>query len=116
MTHTPLPTERITAARRSRIGHSVAVARDEWQFVADESFGLTGRGTAVFGCVSGDLQGGAGASLHHGDNVTRVEKVSVEWARVEGGERLALVLYGIERDQVPVGAVLRGPLHMTTAE
>jgi hypothetical protein len=88
------------------------VQQDEWRFVVEQSVRIVGRGTAVFGSASGDFdRGGAGATLHHGDALTRIENVSVEWARIEGSERRALVLYGMEPDEVPVGAVLRGWLY-----
>jgi hypothetical protein len=88
------------------------VQQGEWEFVVEQSVRLVGRGTAVFGSASSDIDGGgAGATLHHGDCITRVETVSLEWVRVEGGERRALVLYGMEPDEVPVGAVVRGWLH-----
>jgi translation elongation factor EF-Tu-like GTPase len=78
-----------------------------WTFVVEDSFTLTGRGTAVFGQLEGTLKGtGEPADLRVGDVIKHVDRVSLAVARVEGLERLALMLYGVTREEVPPGAVL----------
>ena len=91
-------------------GHTGVVVENEWEFTVEESFNITGRGTGVVGELVGMIErSGDPATLHVDGTQTRVDEVFVEVARVAGGERLALTLYGLTKEQVPPGAVLRGP-------
>ena len=85
------------------------MSEGEWQFTVEESFTITGRGTGVVGELLGTIERSGGPATLAVDGVqTRVDSVLVEVARVAGGERLALVLHGVTKEQVPSGAVLRG--------
>ena len=83
---------------------------DEWEFTAEESFNITGRGTGVVGELRGVIQrSGEAAMLHVGTTVTRVEKVYLEDLRAQRQDWFALRLSGMSKADVPPGAVLRGP-------
>lgn len=79
--------------------------------MVEESFTLTGRGTGVFGQLDGTLDRlGEPADLRVGDDVKRIDRVSLEVALVaQGEERLALLLYGVSKKEVPPGAVISNP-------
>ena len=81
----------------------------DWEFVVEEAFEITGRGVGVFGRLEGEiLSSPFSAELSSATGVRTIERVSIEFARVEGGgERIALALWGESTDHVPVGSVLR---------
>jgi GTPase len=85
------------------------VASDDFEFVAEHASTVAGRGVAVFGdWRAGQLRAGDSLYLHlDGRAPVAVHGVSVEYARVDGGEQLALLLHDVIADDVPVGSVLR---------
>jgi translation elongation factor EF-Tu-like GTPase len=84
---------------------------DRWEFVVEEAFTITGRGTGVLGTLRGAIeQSGEPAELEAHGQVRRVDKVTVEFARTKVGERLTLLLHGVDGDEVPAGTVVRGPI------
>ena len=92
-------------------GKTRYVIEGGWEFTVEESFNITGRGTGVVGELRGTIEtSGEPAMLRVDSTETRVDKVFVEVTRVAGGERLALLLYGVTKDEVPHGALLGGPI------
>ena len=84
-------------------------AERPWTFRVSESFGITGRGVGVVGDFTGAIdRSGLPAELQSRDQFLVVPEVWVEFARIAGGERIALLLRGVEKDQVAPGSVLRG--------
>jgi hypothetical protein len=85
------------------------VASDDFEFMVEESVDVTGRGVAVFGeWRSGQFQSGDAAFLHlSGSKVILVGRVDVEFARVDGGERPALLPRGLQAQNAPAGSVVR---------
>lgn len=87
------------------------VVRSErpWTFRVTESFGITGRGVGVLGDLTGEIaRNGRPAELQSREQFLAVPEVWLEFARMAGGERLALLLRGMEKDQVVPGSLLRG--------
>jgi translation elongation factor EF-Tu-like GTPase len=84
---------------------------DSWEYVVEEAFSITGRGTGVFGTLRGLLEEvEAPANLIVGDEVQRIERVTCEIARWHGADRQALLLHGVFVEQVPAGSKLIGPV------
>lgn len=83
-------------------------AERPWTFRVTESFAITGRGVAVFGGFTGVIPSGLPAELQSHKHLLVVPEVWVEFARIADGERVALLLRGVENDQVMPGALLRG--------
>jgi hypothetical protein len=87
------------------------VASAQWEFQVEDSFTITGRGTGVVGTLVGVFeQSGEAAEVDVGGVIKRIDRVFLEFARYPDGERQALMLYGVAREEVPPGAVIRGPL------
>lgn len=86
------------------------MADDDLEFIVEDSFRITGRGTGVLGkWRSGRFMSGSGGyvQLESGETVS-VRRITVEYARMEGGgERVGLLLYDLTPDQVPRGSVIR---------
>lgn len=79
-----------------------------WSFRVTDSFTITGRGAVADGALSGRISDDRQpAELHTREHTAIPVTVSLEFARVEGGERPMLLVYGIDKDQLPPGAVLR---------
>lgn len=78
----------------------------------EEAFNITGRGTGVTGTMSGAFtSAGQPAELQVGGLVKRLDKVYLEVTRQPGGEeRMALMLYGASKEEVPPGSTIRGPV------
>jgi translation elongation factor EF-Tu-like GTPase len=85
------------------------VASDDFEFAVAHASTVAGRGVAVFGdWRAGQLRAGDSLYLHVGGREpVAVHGVSVEYARVDGGEQIALLLRDVIADDVPVGSVLR---------
>ncbi len=84
-------------------------AERPWTFRVSESFGITGRGVGVVGDFTGAIdRSGLPAELQSRDQFLVVPEVRLEFARIMGGERIALLLRGVKKDQVAPGSVLRG--------
>jgi translation elongation factor EF-Tu-like GTPase len=85
------------------------VASDDFEFAVAHASMITGRGVVVFGdWKAGQLRSGDSLYLHiEGREPAAVDRVSVEYARVEGGEEIALLLHDMLADDVPVGSILR---------
>lgn len=82
---------------------------DRWHFVVRDSAMITGRGTALFGNLTGVIPApDLPARLDVDGASTRIDAVSVESARTVTGEELALLLIGWS-EVVPSGAVVLGP-------
>ncbi|MFF3014828.1 hypothetical protein [Streptomyces sp. NPDC057939] len=80
-----------------------------WTFRVSESFLITGRGVGVLGDLTGAIdRSGLSAELQSRDQFLVVPEVWVEFARIAGGERVALLLRGVEKVQVAPGSLLRG--------
>ncbi|WP_331724331.1 hypothetical protein OG416_36155 (plasmid) [Streptomyces longwoodensis] len=80
-----------------------------WTFRVSESFRITGRGVGVVGNFTGAIaRSGLPGELQSRDQFLVVPEVWVEFARITGGERIALLLRGLDKDQVAPGSVLRG--------
>ena len=77
--------------------------------VAVPQFHIAGRGTAVLGVLSGTTPSSpVQVSLDAHGEITVVPEVWVEFVlTIGGGERLALVLVGIDMESVPSGSILR---------
>jgi translation elongation factor EF-Tu-like GTPase len=85
------------------------VADEDFEFLVEDSFRITGRGAgALGGWRSGQfISGGSGyVDLGNGTTVA-VTRIDVEYARVRGGDRVALLLDGLTPAQVPRGSVIR---------
>jgi hypothetical protein len=69
---------------------------------------ITGRGVGVLGELSGVIHHRVQpGEIHAHGVVIQVAEVAVEFARLAGGgERIGLVLSGVNQDQVPVGATI----------
>jgi selenocysteine-specific translation elongation factor len=87
----------------------LAVADEVFEFIVEESFGITGRGAGVFGeWRSGQFRSGGSGYVELDTGVTvPVTRIDVEYARVRGGERVALLLHNLTPAQVPRGSVVR---------
>jgi selenocysteine-specific translation elongation factor len=87
----------------------LAVADEVFEFIVEESFGITGRGAGVFGeWRSGQFRSGGSGYVELDTGVTvPVTRIDVEYARVHGGERVALLLHNLTPAQVPRGSVVR---------
>jgi hypothetical protein len=84
-------------------------AERPWSFRVAGSFGITGRGVAVVGGLTGVMgRSGLAAELQSRERFVVVPEVWLEFARVGGGEYDSLLLRGVERDQVGPGSLLRG--------
>ena len=80
-----------------------------WTLRVVESFNITGRGVGVFGDLTGVIaHNGLPAELQSRDRLMVVPEVWLEFARIPGGERIALMLRGVEKEQVVPGSLLRG--------
>ena len=90
-------------------GDDLIVADEDFEFIVEESFRITGRGAGVFGeWRSGQFTSGGGGYVQLSTGVTvPVRRIDVEYARVHGGERVALLLHGLTPAQVPRGSVVR---------
>lgn len=80
-----------------------------WSFRVEQAFRVTGQGIAVLGDLSGVIpQRVQPGELHTDGRVLPVARVAVEFALLRGGagERIALVLRGVDLDQVPAGATI----------
>ena len=86
------------------------MADDDFEFIVEDSFRITGRGAGVVGeWRSGRFISGSGGyvQLASGETIA-VRRISVEYARMEGGgERVGLLLYDLTPAQVPRGSVIR---------
>jgi translation elongation factor EF-Tu-like GTPase len=81
---------------------------EPYQVSVEDVFNLTGRGVAVIGVHTGGvINSGDRAVLRSGDTEVPVPELFVEIHHPPG--KIALLLRGVERDQVLVGAVLGGP-------
>jgi hypothetical protein len=79
-----------------------------WRFRVTDSFTITGRGTAVFGTLSGTIgHGFQPAGLHTREHAAIPVTVTLEFARKDGRDRPALLIRDVARDQVPPGALVR---------
>jgi selenocysteine-specific translation elongation factor len=80
-----------------------------FEFVVEQAFAITGRGVGVLGAWrSGSITSGTPGCLFLDTGaVVRVHRIDVDYARVSGGERVALVLHGVTIEQVPAGSILR---------
>ena len=77
------------------------------------AFAITGRGTAVVGTLSGMIPSSpVTAVVEARGKITLVPHVSVELVRLEGHDRVALLLRDTGKDAVPEGSVVRS----TTAD
>ncbi|MYS24986.1 MULTISPECIES: hypothetical protein [unclassified Streptomyces] len=84
-------------------------AERPWTFRVTESFGITGRGVGVFGDLTGEIdRNGGPAELQSRERLLVVPQVWLEFARVAGGERRALLLRGVAKQQIGPGSVMRG--------
>jgi translation elongation factor EF-Tu-like GTPase len=87
------------------------MSTDGWELVVEEVFTITGRGTAVFGTLRGQPEAsGSTANLVVGDEVHRIERVSIELARSQGADRQVLLLHGTSVEDVPIGSRVIGPV------
>lgn len=78
-----------------------------WVFEIEDSFAVGGRGTAVLGRLRGTIPSSPTvALLHAGDAERRLSEVWVEFARVRGDNRFALLLSQVRGDAVPVGSTI----------
>lgn len=84
-----------------------------FEITVEAVFVLRGRGVAVAGDHrGGDIRSGDEAELVGEAGVIPIDEVKVEMHKPLG--KLAVVLVGVERDQVHVGQVLRSPGHPKT--
>jgi translation elongation factor EF-Tu-like GTPase len=85
------------------------VGDEDFEFIVEESFRITGRGAGVFGeWRSGQLASGGSGYVELETGITvPVTRIDVEYARVHGGERVALLLHNLTPAQVPRGSVVR---------
>ena len=82
-----------------------------WEFVVEHAFQVTGRGVGVIGRLYGEIPFSPfSAVLTTPTETVSIAKVSIEFARIDGGEKLALVLWDEFKDRVPAGSVLRPSL------
>jgi len=81
-----------------------------WRFVVNESFSITGRGTAVTGTLFGEFVSGMSAEVVVDARVQHVDRVSFEMLLKDSSDQPAFMLYGVAKEQVPPGAVIRGPV------
>jgi hypothetical protein len=90
-------------------GDDLVVADEDFEFIVEESFLITGRGVGVVGeWRSGRFASGSGGCVQLGTGkAIPVGRITVEYARVDGGERVGLLLYGLTPAQVPPGSVVR---------
>jgi uncharacterized protein len=81
-----------------------------WEYLIEDAFYITGLGVvAVIGAVTGEVRNADRAELHHSGQITALPRVSVAFAHGKGGERLALTLSGLSREQLPApGDIVRG--------
>ena len=90
----------------------VRMADPDFEFIVEESFQITGRGVGVLGeWRSGQFTSGDSEYVQLGAEViAAVSRIDIEYARVQGGERVALLLHDVTVAQVPLGSVVRsGP-------
>ena len=85
------------------------MADEDFEFIVEESFPITGHGVGVFGeWRSGQFTSGSGGYVQLGTGeAVPVRRITVEYARVNGGERVSLLLYGLTPAQVSRGSVVR---------
>ncbi|MFG1807495.1 hypothetical protein [Streptomyces sp. NPDC049040] len=80
-----------------------------WTFRVTQSFWIGGRGVGVFGDLTGEIdRSGRPAELQSRGQLLAVPQAWLEFARIPGGERIALLLRGVEKDHVVPGSLLRG--------
>jgi hypothetical protein len=88
-------------------GQYALVAEAAWTFQVEAAFTLTGRGVGVIGTLSGEVERvPIEAWLCADGEVTRLDVVSIELALLDRREQFALVLRGIDSDQIPAGSVI----------
>jgi translation elongation factor EF-Tu-like GTPase len=85
------------------------VSTADFEFLVENSVTVTGRGVAVFGTWrEGQIRSGDRVYLHTDADVVPIDEISIEYARLAGGEeQVVLLLRGLTVDQVPAGAVVR---------
>lgn len=82
---------------------------EAYQVTVEDVFTLTGRGVAITGIHTGGvIRSGDQAVLRIHDAEVPVPELFVEFHHPPG--KVALLLGGVDRDQVVVGAVLIGPI------
>ena len=94
-------------------GQDVRMADLDFEFIVEESFQITGRGVGVFGeWRSGQFTSGdSGYVQLDAEVIAAVSRIDIEYARVPGGERVALLLHDVTVTHVPAGSVVRsGPV------
>jgi GTPase len=99
-------------ARRARWWDPVPVSKP-FEITVEAVYLLRGRGVAV----AGDHRGGEIRTGDRAELVGEAATIAVDEVRVELHKplgKLAVVLVGVERDQVRVGQVLRSPGHPKT--
>jgi selenocysteine-specific translation elongation factor len=90
-------------------GQDVRMADTDFEFLVEESFRITGYGVGVLGeWRSGQFASGDSGYVQLGTEViAAVSRVDIEYARVPGGERVALFRHVVTVSQVPPGSVVR---------
>lgn len=81
---------------------------EPWSFRVTSSFTITGRGTGALGTLSGTISHGRQPAVLHTRQHTAIPvAITLEYARIGSSDRPALLVYDIDKDQVPPGAIIR---------
>ncbi|MBB5874174.1 translation elongation factor EF-Tu-like GTPase [Allocatelliglobosispora scoriae] len=78
-----------------------------WTFEVDDSFTITGRGVGIVGRYEGVMHSGEAAVVDTSTGAVPVRRISVEICTGMDGSRVALLLVGVQKHQVPPGATVR---------
>ena len=88
------------------------MADPDFEFIVEDSLRITGRAVGVLGeWRSGQFTSGDNGYVQLGAEViAAVSRIDIEYARVQGEERVALLLHDVTVAQLPPGSVVRsGP-------